>query len=381
MTRRQNDKPFYLRIMPLGASITEGAASSSDGTGYRKWLRAQLRSVGWPVNMVGSKQAGRLADRDHEGHPGWTIDEVVGAWRNAKYMKPNVVLINVGTNDCLRNIDTDNAGNRLKVLTDDIFNSVDGVTVIISTLARSRDNDRCASAVSAQYRDLVRDYRRAGRRAGLADLNAGMSLSHLSGDGIHPTDEGYKFFADLWWRSIHRAEPNLQPPVDVPGLDDRAASSGKTCNKVAGNARGPVQSQVGSGHDDGLYKHNRIARGVNLSGRIQKLNDPKNITDNIPWHMFFANIVVNDANFDRKAALDDWIRVFHDTRTNKNTYYYRQNNGGGNFGPSRTFDVDMNCDSGPRGCPFSPSYPFYPLLLALADRELANPDVHSLLVC
>lgn len=68
--------------------------------------------------------------------------------------------------------------------------------------------------------------------------------------------------------------------------------------------------------------------------------------------MFFANILVNDANFDRKAALDDWICVFHDTRTNKNTYYYRQNNGGGNFGPFRTFNVGMNCDSGPRGCPY-----------------------------
>lgn len=67
----------------------------------------------------------------------------------------------------------------------------------------------------------------------------------------------------------------------MPGLDDRATSSGKTCNKAAGNARGPVQSQVGSGHDDGLYKHNRIARGVNFSGRIQKLKDPRNITDNI----------------------------------------------------------------------------------------------------
>lgn len=68
-----------------------------------------------------------MADRDHEGHPGWTIDEVAGAWRNVKYMKLNVVLINVGTNDCLRNIDTDNAGSRLKVLTDGIFNSVDGI--------------------------------------------------------------------------------------------------------------------------------------------------------------------------------------------------------------------------------------------------------------
>lgn len=53
---------FYLRIMPLGASITQGVGSS-DGNGYRKLLRQQLRWKGWKVNMVGSKQDGNMADR------------------------------------------------------------------------------------------------------------------------------------------------------------------------------------------------------------------------------------------------------------------------------------------------------------------------------
>jgi hypothetical protein len=61
LTRRAA-KDFYLRVMPLGASITEGIASS-DGNGYRKWLRSQLRWKGWKVNMVGSKQNGNMADR------------------------------------------------------------------------------------------------------------------------------------------------------------------------------------------------------------------------------------------------------------------------------------------------------------------------------
>lgn len=53
---------FYLRLMPLGASITEGV-HSTDGNGYRKWIRAQLRWKGWQVNMVGSKQNGNMADK------------------------------------------------------------------------------------------------------------------------------------------------------------------------------------------------------------------------------------------------------------------------------------------------------------------------------
>ena len=51
---------FYLRIMPLGASITRGdpTAPGLNGRGYRKFLRDQLRFVGWKVNMVGSVQWG-----------------------------------------------------------------------------------------------------------------------------------------------------------------------------------------------------------------------------------------------------------------------------------------------------------------------------------
>jgi hypothetical protein len=50
-------KNFYLRIMPLGASIVEGYRSL-DKTGFRKLLRQQLRWKGWKVNMVGTKNEG-----------------------------------------------------------------------------------------------------------------------------------------------------------------------------------------------------------------------------------------------------------------------------------------------------------------------------------
>ena len=40
--RTRAAKDFYLRIMPLGASITSGVGSS-DGNGYRKNIRDELR--------------------------------------------------------------------------------------------------------------------------------------------------------------------------------------------------------------------------------------------------------------------------------------------------------------------------------------------------
>jgi hypothetical protein len=57
----RDGKPFPLRIMPLGASITTGL-TSADLNGYRKVLRQQLRHAGWEVNMVGSLKSGNMKD-------------------------------------------------------------------------------------------------------------------------------------------------------------------------------------------------------------------------------------------------------------------------------------------------------------------------------
>ena len=61
---RQDAKDFYLRIMPLGASITKGSSDAPElkGRGYRKYLRDKLRERGWKVNMVGSQKNGEFND-------------------------------------------------------------------------------------------------------------------------------------------------------------------------------------------------------------------------------------------------------------------------------------------------------------------------------
>ncbi|CVL03596.1 related to acetylxylan esterase [Fusarium proliferatum] len=343
---RRAAKDFYLRVMPLGASITQGY-KSSDGNGYRKWLRAQLRFRGWKVNMVGSERDGTMADSDNEGHPGWTIDSVHGAWTKSKWMKPNLVLINAGLNDCNSGGDPSKAGERTKSLVDDIFDSVPGVTVVLSTLLLNRDSSRnsCSDDISKQIRKVAAGYK--GARIALADVRSVMSIDDIGPDKDHPTDDGYKMFAGVWWDAISKIEDQIQAPAKVDNIDDAAGGSSNQCKKVAGNAGLPGQSQMGSGHDDGNYVHKSTSKGVIESAKIDKGSDPKSITDAIPWHIFFANIVKGDPNAERTASLDDWIRVYHNTK-NKNAYWFRQNLGGGKFDKSVQFNVDMDCDLGPR---------------------------------
>jgi hypothetical protein len=67
LDKRADPRSFYLRIMPLGASIVRGWPMAPDdvnkeGNGFRKALRDKLRFDGWKVNMVGNYQEGKMAD-------------------------------------------------------------------------------------------------------------------------------------------------------------------------------------------------------------------------------------------------------------------------------------------------------------------------------
>ncbi|KAK0723650.1 SGNH hydrolase-type esterase domain-containing protein [Apiosordaria backusii] len=335
-------KDFFLRVMPLGASITQGVGST-DGLGYRDLLRAQLRAQGWNVNMVGSKQNGPMDDNDNEGHPGWTINQVRGEFsKTGKALMPNLVLLNAGTNDCIRQIDTNNAGARLKVLIDDVFTTIPGVAVIVSTLAPSRGNDSCSADLSRQYRELVADTYRGNPSIGMADLYAAINVNdHLHPDGIHPNDAGYAIFTSLWMDAIRKLEDQIQPPAPV--VDDGPADvprppvpappppNGRECNRTPGTVV------------DGTYVHEQIEKGILGSAKTLKRVDGKE-TD--AASVFFANVVVLNNFFKRGEELDDRVTIYHGGE-GRSRYLLSQNRGDGNFETDTVeFDVGIDCDVG-----------------------------------
>lgn len=65
LLRRDKPQEFFLRIMPLGASIVAGENGPPEDTeknGFRKLLRDKLRSDEWDVNMVGNHNSGSMKD-------------------------------------------------------------------------------------------------------------------------------------------------------------------------------------------------------------------------------------------------------------------------------------------------------------------------------
>ncbi|KAL4874886.1 SGNH hydrolase-type esterase domain-containing protein [Aspergillus karnatakaensis] len=236
-------KPFLLRVMPLGASITVGY-QSNDGNGYRKYLREQLRYAGWEVDMVGSLTNGTMKDNQNEGHFGDTIDAIESAALRSASMQPNLILINVGTNDGLQNNDISDADSRIDTLITNLFTAIPNTTIILSTLLPNTHAQRVVSRISREYRNLAGRRRSAGDRVVLAEMSYFIG-SEMLVDGTHPDNQGYKNMAAVWWAAVQTAESEglLSAPNEVRG-------GGKVA-VVAGTGSGNGTVKEGEGLDDG----------------------------------------------------------------------------------------------------------------------------------
>jgi lysophospholipase L1-like esterase len=197
-----------LRIMPLGASITNGVGSSS-GNGYRQFLLESLNGAGFPVDYVGSQQSGDMPDRDNEGYPGARIDEVQErAAAAVQASRPNVYAINAGTNDAAQDRDINNAGLRMASLLDSLWAVTPDATVLLSTLIINTDGgvDSRVQVINAQYIGLAADWRAQGRKIVLVDMHGpeGPQPEDMN-DPTHPNDTGFAKMAALWFNGIQDA--------------------------------------------------------------------------------------------------------------------------------------------------------------------------------
>ncbi|KAL4902118.1 hypothetical protein BDW74DRAFT_187076 [Aspergillus multicolor] len=334
--RRQSNSSVPLRILPLGASITWGMGSST-GNGYRGPLRSQLRYEGWEVNMVGSKTNGDMQDNDVEAHSGDLISEVHTASRNSYIYKPNIVLINAGTNDCNRDIDIPNAGARMRSLIKDLLAAPDinETLIVLSTLLPSGNTNiaRNTPAVNSQYRDLVTAMRSEGKSIILAEINGDDPFLQYPADfsdDTHPNDGGYDKMARIWYEAIvDAAEENLivEPaPINSSG-------GGGVCEKQYGDGiyAGGL-TQRGSGEEDGIYYHESEAKGIVLSTSIAA-SGREDIDDYDRF--FFGRIFETD-----KDDLLVWGTVNGAVRYK----VWRNVDGQGNYQSASSLSVADNCN-------------------------------------
>jgi len=213
--------PTALRLMPLGDSITWGYASPS-GNGYRGHLWDRLRSDGHALDFVGSGRNGTMSDPDNEGHSGWRIDQITGIADSvlARY-RPNVVTLEIGTNDLNGNYQIPTAPDRLRALIDRITRAAPQATVLVGTviISTSPGEESHRPGFNAQIPGIVRAQQAAGKHVALVDMGA-LNARDLA-DALHPNDNGYRKMADAFQAGVRAADAAgwIRPPAATGALD------------------------------------------------------------------------------------------------------------------------------------------------------------------
>jgi len=229
-----------------------GDADEAFQISYRKALYDKLKAGGYVVNdeiFFGTLFSGESVadfDPDHEGHPGWSTDEIVAGrtgsgegklsdWLIAE--EPNIILLHIGTNDISGgNEDWHEVEDILGVIDDYEFTSENAVGVILALIIdRSCDPfiiPCLKSPETSSFNNDVRDFVFFPRQAGgdkivLVDMQIGAGINYdrwdMGGDmwdNLHPFETGYTKMADLWFSALMAILPQADAGPDQIVFDE-----------------------------------------------------------------------------------------------------------------------------------------------------------------
>ncbi|WP_306325123.1 GDSL-type esterase/lipase family protein [Streptomyces venezuelae] len=224
--RAAADPPSSVRLMPVGDSITQGLGSANE-SGARDEIQADLGKISqnelfgndilspmydlpFKRDLVGERRTGiGIPDTDHEGWPGYTIDQIAGEASDAvPQMRPNVVTLLAGTNDMVRDVDVADAPARLSRLIDQIYTGSPGVTIVVGLLTPSTNRaiQQRIDAYNASVAKLLDARISKGDHLVRVDLSAVTTADLV--DEVHPSDAGYRKIADAYVAGIGAALHN-----------------------------------------------------------------------------------------------------------------------------------------------------------------------------
>ncbi|KAK1986923.1 GDSL-like Lipase/Acylhydrolase [Colletotrichum cereale] len=194
-----------LRIMSLGASVTFGTGSTT-GNSYRKDLQDLLVAQGMSVAFVGSKSNGDFTDNAVEATPGFKINQIAAAADKAvPLLKPNLVLVDAGTNNCNKGGKIPDAGANVTAMINKIYEQSPGSTVILTSVLANKiaKQDECRVDINQQYAALATQFQQSGAKFAFVDMRSpdAPGLNDLN-DTRHPNDGGYVKMANVWAQGI-----------------------------------------------------------------------------------------------------------------------------------------------------------------------------------
>jgi len=251
------------KFMPLGDSITKGEHAVEPTPGaYRNQLWSDFLADGLRIDFVGSQFNGpdSLGDQDHEGHGGWTIDQITGLVNGGllNTYQPDAILLMIGTNDTRTS--------SLSEMYADLSNLINQIT------ARSPNTQLLVSSIAptdpaivGQTRadktknfnvlipDLVSDKVAQGKKVAFVNAGGSLTLNDLVSDGRHPNAQGYNKLGNAWYDAIIERD-TLTSIENITGTafnDTLVGSAG--ANVIKGGAGKDILTG-GAGADTFVYR-------------------------------------------------------------------------------------------------------------------------------
>lgn len=213
-----------LKIMPLGDSITSGVMGTNDRNsgGYRTELWKKFVANGLKVDFVGSKSNGpdSLGNKDHEGHPGWEIEEIassINGWLST--FEPDLVLLMIGTNDTKKK-PVRRMIKELSALIDQITTHSPDVQLLVASIPPIHPAKHPARRVQRTFYfnraipGIVNSKVAQGKKVYFVDMRSltvndlTSSLSLDLDNGLHPNAQGYRKIANLWYDAVLKVTSN-----------------------------------------------------------------------------------------------------------------------------------------------------------------------------
>ena len=258
-----------IKILPIGDSITDGYGT--DGS-YRKFLYNDLTEAGYSIDMCGpnaswgdgqytdpSTGAFFTYDAAHCGYSGYAIEEYPGrngileTLKNGDYVKqydPDIVILQIGTNDIIDNHEISTAGKRLDTLVTYILDNIDEDDALFVTTIPDLDPNRTevydwfanyrhlpdwtpVSDVNAEkyvqdqiseYNSQVKKLVEMKQNSGVKNIYFGDIFSVIDDvkselkDGVHPNDSGYKLMGNYWADVLKEYLGNRTPSSPEPSV-------------------------------------------------------------------------------------------------------------------------------------------------------------------
>lgn len=225
--------PAPLRIMALGDSITQGVGGYPVGnySGYRTMLHQYLwegaRPAGQTWEWVGSIADQPRAPFRHEGHSGWTVQQIraqIDGWLAAA--RPDVVLLHIGTNNILSEDPAITRAALQDLIARIRWHDAD-TRIYVARITQlgptaSADRHARARALADAVPQIVVD---AGPRVYAVDMRmvggsreAGADFDELLFDDRHPNWIGYVTMAYQWYEMLRNTLPGADSwaTVDNP---------------------------------------------------------------------------------------------------------------------------------------------------------------------